>query len=75
MKARWTKITQDNMEYVYYLDANGPLMFAWVDNDNVTHYGTLQSFGLTISTMAKSNDSYYYYEIPCLHKNLKLLNK
>lgn len=48
---------------------------AWVDNDNVTHYGTSLSFGLTIGTMAKSNDSYYYYEIPCLHKNLKLLNK
>ena len=75
MKTRWTKITQDNVEYVYELDANGPLMFACVDNDNVTHYGTLQSFGLTISTMAKSNDSYYYYEIPRLHKNLKLLNK
>ena len=75
MKTRWTKITQDNVEYVYYLNANGLLMFAWVDNDNVTHYGTLQSFGLTISTMAKSNDSYYYYEIPRLYKNLKLLNE
>jgi hypothetical protein len=75
MKTRWTKITQDNVEYVYELNANGPLMFAWVDNDNVTHYGTLQSFGLTIGTMAKSGDNYYYYEIPCLHKNLKLLNK
>ena len=75
MKTRWTKITQDNVEHVYELNANGPLMFAWVDNDSVTHYGTLQSFGLTVGTMAKSSYSYYYYEIPKLHKNLKLLNK
>ena len=68
MTRRWTKITQDNVDYVYELDSNGPVMFAWVDDDNITHYGTWQSFGLTINTMAKSGGNYYCYAIPKLHK-------
>ena len=68
MTRQWTKITQDNVDYVYELDSNGPVMFAWVDDDNVTHYGTWQSFGLTINTMAKSGGNYYYYSIPKLYK-------
>ena len=68
MTRRWTRITPDNVDYVYELDENGPLAIAWVDSDGVTHYGNTKTFGLTLNTMAKSGDRYYYYEIPKLHK-------
>ena len=68
MTRRWTKITQDNVDYLYELrDAGNPIMIATkVEGIGMT-YGTPDSYSATLGTMAKM-DCYYYYVLPILIK-------
>ena len=68
MTRRWTKITQDNVDYLYKLRYKGnPIMIATkVEGIGMT-YGTPDSYNETLNTMAKM-DCYYYYVLPVLIK-------